>query len=151
MSAAISGPLRGNSPGAPLPSLAMGFRPEAIRGTNGNGAVVDYRLTRQAVVREYRKGRLSRLDICDAHPELQRAASGAGTRTDEPCPICEEEPLTLVTYAFGPRLGPGGRCVTSAKEMAALSRGRAQVACYVVEVCPGCAWNHLTRVFHVGG
>jgi hypothetical protein len=26
-----------------------------------------------------------------------------------------------------------------------------QVACYVVEVCPACAWNHLTRVFHVGG
>jgi hypothetical protein len=25
------------------------------------------------------------------------------------------------------------------------------VACYVGEVCPGCAWNHLTRVFQVGG
>jgi Family of unknown function (DUF5318) len=143
--------VRGIGSGAPLPSLAMSFRPEAIRGANGNGAVVDYRLTRQAVVREYRKGRLSRLDVCDAHPELQRAASGAGTVTDEPCPICEEEPLTLVTYAFGPRLPPGGRCVASAREMRALTRGGAQVACYVVEVCPGCAWNHLTRVFHVGG
>ena len=80
----------------------MGFRPEAIRGTNGNGAVVDYRLTRQAVVREYRKGRLSRLDICDAHPELQRAASGAGTQTQEPCPICEEEPLSWSTCCTRP-------------------------------------------------
>ena len=129
----------------------MSFRPEAIRGANGTGGVVDYRLTRQAVVREYRKGRLSRLDICDAHPELQRAAAGAGAQTQEPCPICEEEPLSLVTYAFGPRLPAGGRCVSTAKEMRALSRGRHQVACYVVEVCLGCAWNHLSRVFHVGG
>jgi hypothetical protein len=129
----------------------MSFRLEAIRGATQPEGVVDYRLTRQAVVREYRKGRLSRLDVCDAHPELRRAASGAGTTTSEPCPICEEEPLTLVTYAFGSRLPAGGRCVTSAREMAKLARGAVPVACYVVEVCTGCAWNHLTRVFHVGG
>jgi tRNA/tmRNA/rRNA uracil-C5-methylase (TrmA/RlmC/RlmD family) len=35
--------------------------------------------------------------------------------------------------------------------MAKLSRGRATITCYVVEVCPGCAWNHLTRAFQVGG
>jgi hypothetical protein len=35
--------------------------------------------------------------------------------------------------------------------MAKLSRRREPVACYVVEVCPECAWNHLTRVFQVGG
>ena len=150
-SSVTSGATEGSGPGAPLPSLAMSFRPEAIRGANGTGAVVDYRLTRQAVVREYRKGRLSRLDVCDAHPELRRAATGAGTVTAEPCPICEEEPVTLVTYAFGPRLPAGGRCVSTAREMAKLARGRSQVACYVVEVCTGCAWNHLTRVFHVGG
>ena len=129
----------------------MSFRPEAIRGPNGAGGVVDYRLTRQAVVREYRKGRLSKLDVCYAHPELRRAAVGAGTPTQEPCPICEEEAVILVTYAFGARLPAGGRCVTSASEMAKLARNRTPVACYVVEVCPGCAWNHLTRVFHVGG
>ena len=33
----------------------MSFRPEALRGGDGTGGVVDYRLTRQAVVREYRK------------------------------------------------------------------------------------------------
>src|SRR5262245_58087021 len=138
-------------PPIPLPSLLMSFRPEAIRGVSSNGGVVDYRLTRQAVVREYRKGRLSRLDVCDAHPELQRAAAGAGAPTSEPCPICEEEAVVLVTYAFGPRLPAGGRCVTTAKEMTRLTRGPVQVSCYVVEVCPGCAWNHLTRVFQVGG
>jgi hypothetical protein len=129
----------------------MSFRPEAIRGAGDAEGVVDYRLTRQAVVREYRKGRLSRLDVCDAHPELRRAAIGAGTATTEPCPICEEEPVTLVTYAFGARLPAGGRCVTNAREMAKLARGPSSVACYVVEVCTGCAWNHLTKVFRVGG
>jgi hypothetical protein len=129
----------------------MSFRPEAIRGSGGTGGVVDYRLTRQSVVREYRKGRLSRLDVCDAHPELRRAAAAVGAPTQEPCPICEEEFLTLVTYAFGPRLPAGGRCITTAREMTRLARGRAPVACYVVEVCPSCAWNHLNRVFHVGG
>jgi hypothetical protein len=129
----------------------MSFRPEAIRGASSNGAVVDYRLTRQSVVQQYRKGRLSRLDVCDAHPELSRAATMASRPTDEACPICEESQVVLVTYAFGPRLPAGGRCITTAREMAKLSRGPATFTCYVVEVCPDCAWNHLTRVFQVGG
>jgi hypothetical protein len=129
----------------------MSFRPEAIRGASSNGAVVDYRLTRLSVVQQYRKGRLSRLDVCDAHPELRRAATTASRPTNEPCPICEESQVVLVTYAFGPRLPAGGRCITTAREMAKLSRGPATITCYVVEVCPGCAWNHLTRVFQVGG
>jgi hypothetical protein len=146
----------------------MTFRPEAIRGAGGlttsggpggsggrhtgNAAgVVDYRLARQQVIKQFQKGRLSKLDVCDAHPELRRAASGAGKPTDEPCPICEEGPLSLVTYAFGSRLPAGGRCVTTAKDMARLSQRRSQVTCYVVEVCPDCAWNHLARVFQVGG
>jgi hypothetical protein len=129
----------------------MSFRPEAIRGPGGAGAVIDYRLTRQSVIAQFRKGRLSRLDVCDAHPELRRAASMASRPTDEACPICEEASVALVTYAFGPRLPAGGRCITSAREIAKLARGRAQITCYVVEVCPGCGWNHLTRAFQVGG
>jgi hypothetical protein len=133
----------------------MTLRPEAIRGTGATGAgatsVVDYRLARQQVIQQYRKGRLSRLDICDAHPELRRAALGASQPTHEVCPICEDENVALVTYAFGPRLPAGGRCISTARDLDKLSRGKTQVACYVVEVCPGCAWNHLNRVFHVGG
>lgn len=135
----------------PLPSLAMGFRMEAIRGRDGTGAVVDYRLTRQSVIAQFRKGRLSRLDVCDAHPELRRAAERASSPTDEVCPICEEHDLALVTYAFGPRLPAGGRCITSMRELAKLERSRAEITCYVVEVCPGCGWNHLSRTFLVGG
>lgn len=132
----------------------MTLRPESIRGSGAASAastgVVDYRLARQQVIQQFQKGRLSRLDVCDAHPELRRAAKGAGQPTTETCPICEDEALALVTYAFGPRLPAGGRCVSTANELAKLARGKAQVTCYVVEVCPACAWNHLARVFHVG-
>jgi hypothetical protein len=151
-----SGPAGNTAAKLSLASLAMSFRPEAIRGRGsgggtGDSGVVDYRLQRQQVIQQFRKGRLSRLDVCDAHPELRRAAAGVGQPTRETCPICEDEKLSLVTYAFGPRLPAHGRCITKASEIDKLARGRAQVACYVVEVCPACAWNHLTRVFHVGG
>lgn len=134
----------------------MSFRSEAVEHPGGRRShratgVVDYRLARRQVITQFRKGRLSRLDVCDAHPELRRAATGVGEHTAESCPICERGPLTLVTYAFGPRLSPGGRCIASVRELANLRRGSASIACYVVEVCLDCAWNHLRRVFHVGG
>ena len=132
----------------------MSFRPEAIRGGDGNGrsgGVVDYRLTRQSVVSQYRKGRLSRLDVCDAHPELLRNAQHCAQPASEECPICETPgQLVLVTYVFGSRLPPSGRCMTSTRELARLDRGTRELAAYVVEVCRTCRWNHLLRSFPVG-
>ena len=131
----------------------MPFRPEAIRGAGPGspGASIDYRLARLAVVSEYRKGRLARHEVCDAHPELRRAAAQASEPTAMECPICEEDNVVLVTYAFGSRLPPSGRCITAKGELAKLAKGRAQLACYVVEVCPSCSWNHLARTFLLGG
>jgi hypothetical protein len=62
------------------------FRPDLLgaraQGTEHAG-VVDYRLARQALLSEFRKGRLARHQVCDAHPELVRNARelGAATRT----------------------------------------------------------------------
>jgi hypothetical protein len=133
----------------------MSFGPASLRGGTGAGAdslpgQIDYRLARNAIIKEFRRGRMSRLDVCDAHPELMRAATHVGAPTDETCPICEERPLVLVSYAFGPHLPPSGQCFTSAAELARLSRRAGQVACYVVEVCPDCRWNHLTRTYVAG-
>lgn len=91
------------------------------------------------------------MDVCDAHPELLRVARHLGDPTPDDCPICGEVPVVHVSFVFGPRLPPGGRCVTSRAEMAKFSRGVAQIACYVVEVCPACAWNHLARMQVLGG
>ncbi|MEO7571696.1 MAG: DUF5318 family protein [Acidimicrobiales bacterium] len=130
----------------------MTFRPDAIRG-NGQqaaGGVIDYRLARMGVVSEFRKGRLARHEVCDAHPELKRAAQSASEATDMECPICEEDHIVLVTYAFGSRLPASGRCITTKGELAKLAKGRSQLAAYVVEVCPSCSWNHLARTFLIG-
>ena len=111
---------------------------------------VTYRLARNAVVSEYQKGRLSRMDVCDAHPELIRAAAGVGEPTEELCPICEEHNVVLVSYAFGPGLPASGRCVVTKAELARASRASTgELACYVVEVCPACRWNHLAHTFVV--
>jgi Family of unknown function (DUF5318) len=112
---------------------------------------VDYRLARNSVVSEFRKGRLSRLDICDAQPELLRAATNVGEESREDCPICEESKVRLVSYVFGSRLPPSGKCVTTKAELARLTQISGDLACYVVEVCPNCAWNHLAQTFSLGG
>jgi len=132
----------------------MSLRPEALRGAGAGTNLaghVDYRLVRNSVVSEYHKGRLSRLDVCDAHPDLMRAAANVGEEISEDCPICEEAKLRLVSYVFGSRLPPSGTCVTSQRELARLSRHGKDLACYVVEVCPSCAWNHLARRFALSG
>lgn len=111
---------------------------------------VDYRLSRQRILRQVEGGRLGKLDVCDAHPELVRAARAEGRPTNRLCPICEKEDVVLVTYAFGSGLPKGGAAVRSKADVARLARKAGEIACYVVEVCPGCAWNHLERAFSVG-
>ncbi len=132
----------------------MTFRPDLIRGAAGGTRLagqVDYRLARNAVISEFRKGRLSRLDVCDAHPELLRAATNVGEQSREDCPICEEDKVRLVSYVFGSRLPPSGTCVTSKREIARLSKSATDLTCYVVEVCPSCSWNHLAQQFSITG
>ena len=131
----------------------MSFRPETVRGAPGGSSLpgqIDYRLARNSVIKEFNRGRLSRLDVCDAHPELLRAAKSMGTRTGTACPICEEADLVHVAYAFGPRLSPGGSAFADAAELAKLTRRAGEVACYVVEVCTACSWNHLARTYAAG-
>ena len=133
-------------------AVVMSLRPEALRGAGAGATVagqVDYRLARNSMVSEFQKGRLSRLDICDAHPDLLRAATNVGDVTSEDCPICEEAKLRLVSYVFGTRLAPSGVCVTNKKELTKVARLAKDLVCYVVEVCPNCAWNHLNRSFAV--
>jgi hypothetical protein len=130
------------------------FSADTLRGAPKNGVSggqVDYRLARNSVVSAFRKGRLSKTDVCDAHPELLRAARNLGKSTHEDCPICEDARVVLVSYVFGGRLPAGGRCLSEPGELATLARRATPLACYVVEVCPECSWNHLARTFSLGG
>lgn len=125
-----------------------GFSAGALRGAGGG--VVDHRLARRHLINEFRRGRLRQDQVCDAHPELIRAARNVGSESRVVCPICQESPLRLVTYVFGPRLPSHGRCVSTAKEMAAINQRGDDLTAYVVEACVECRWHHLLRVLPVG-
>ncbi len=136
----------------------MSFSADALgKGGDGTGdrtlarAVVDHRLERRALVNEYRRGRLSRDQVCDAHPELIRAAKNLGAPSSVTCPICEEVKLVLVTYVFGPRLPAHGRCVATKADLAQFDGRADDLDAYVVEACVNCRWHHLLRVLPLGG
>jgi hypothetical protein len=116
-----------------------------------DGAGIDYRLVREATLKAWRDGALTRAQICDAQRELRRNAEFCGEIIDRPCPVCEEQDLVEVTYVFGPRLPKHGRCVTSDKELARIDARQCESQGYVVEVCVDCGWNHLTRSRQLGG
>jgi hypothetical protein len=130
----------------------MGFTADALRGGTGDrrrgGGIVDHRLARRMLINQVRLGRLRRDEVCDAHPELIRAATNVGTETKTVCPICEETNLRIVTYVFGHRLPAHGRCVTTAAELRRLShRDGCDTTAYMVEACTRCRWHHLLRVW----
>jgi hypothetical protein len=103
------------------------------------------------LINQVRVGRLGRDQVCDAHPELIRAARNVGVQTSTRCPICEQADLKLITYVFGARLPAQGRCVSTAKELRQLGARSDELTAYVVEACIECRWHHLLRVLPVGG
>lgn len=132
----------------------MSFNPGAsIRGAGSDPSTgsVDYRMARLAIVNEFKRGRLAQHEVCDAHPELRRAAANIARKTSEICPICEDAHLVLVTYAFGPHLPKQGYAVEDREDMNKVRRTTTQCTCYVVEVCAECGWNHLVQTFPVQG
>jgi hypothetical protein len=109
--------------------------------------VVDYTLAKRALLRDFRRGVLSRFEICDAHPELMRAARYLGAPATRPCPVCRSDDLRLLAYVYADGLRRNnGRAfeVEEGLKLAARERGG---ACYVVEVCTNCCWNHLSEAF----
>jgi hypothetical protein len=121
------------------------------RNTTAEGAVVEYGLVRHALLAKIAAGVLRREDVCDAHPELMRAATNIGRTTGEDCPVCEERELVEVTYVFGARLPAGGTCPLTRAELLKLERRVEPVQCYAVEVCTNCKFHHLVRKWSAGG
>jgi len=120
------------------------FRVPPPHSGNSEGHV-DYRLARASVLADYRDGLLDRAEVCDAHPELVRAARQVGRRTPGECPVCDRSRLVHVTYVFGPRLPKHGRCISLRGELTRLAKRPGTHVAFVVEVCQACSWNHLVR------
>jgi hypothetical protein len=112
--------------------------------------LVDYTLAKRATLKNLRGGRLSRHDVCDAHPDLLRAARHTGEAAEGPCPVCTEKELVHVTYVFGDALHQDSGRVWPRAGLADLHRSVDEFACYVVEVCTGCSWNHLVQRYLLG-
>jgi uncharacterized protein DUF5318 len=111
---------------------------------------IDYTLAKRARLRDWEQGRVSRYDICDAHRDLLRAALYHGEDTGQGCPVCDDGELVFVRYCFGEDLKHrNGRCFPL-EEIHDLGRDLDEFTCYVVEVCPSCAWNHLSVSFIMG-
>ena len=125
--------------------------PDGARpGRDATGARVDYSLARKAVLRAFHGGRLSRFEICDAHPDLLRAARYAGEVTQDVCPVCERGAVVLVSYVFSdelPKIENGK--VWDRTNLGPLLTFR-EARLYTVEVCPDCSWNHVRSQVVVG-
>lgn len=112
---------------------------------------VDYALARRATLHALRSGgTLTRTDVCDADTYLLRAAKYHGERTAILCPVCRKEPLTHLTYVFGDELGQYSGRIKARSELESMAREFGEFRVYVVEVCPSCAWNHLSSSFVLG-
>ena len=108
---------------------------------------ISYELEKRRVLQQYQTGVLSTHDVCDAHPELLRAAHNYSSKQSGDCPICSEITLVTVSYVFGPRLPSHGRCVNSKKDLDRIRKRKGSFTCYEVEVCTSCSWNYLTRAY----
>jgi hypothetical protein len=112
----------------------------------GSAKSVDYRLRKRSILHDFKVGRLSLYDVCDAHPEMKRIARNVGEKTRSDCPICGKEKLRLLNFVFGDTLGnDNGRVFPSKAIFNGLRDKYGTFTCYVVEVCIGCNWNQLIR------
>jgi hypothetical protein len=109
--------------------------------------VVDYTLAKRSLLREARRGILSLHEICDAHPELLRAARYVGEATSRRCPVCDRHDLRLLAYVYADELKRDNGRVWAIDKALAIAASCKGGACYVIEVCTGCSWNHLTEAF----
>jgi hypothetical protein len=109
--------------------------------------VIDYTLAKRALLRDARCGLLSVTDLCDAHPELMRAARYVGEPTRTDCPVCEKDKLVLLAYVYGDGLKQDNGRVWSIETGLKLAATHEGARCYVVEVCRSCHWNHLHEAY----
>jgi Family of unknown function (DUF5318) len=112
--------------------------------------VVDYSLRKRALLRDVYAGRVGTYEVCDASPYLKSAARFHGEPTEERCPICRRENLTLVHYIYGDELKQSAGQARTLAELPVLAMTLREFQVYVVEVCRGCAWNYLVEQYLLG-
>lgn len=118
-----------------------------LRRPHQHLGVIDYTLAKRVLLRDARIGVLGLTDLCDAHPELMRAAKYVGEPTQTDCPVCGREKLVLLAYVYGDDLRQDNGRVWSIATGKAMVAAHPGACCYVVEVCRSCQWNHLRESY----
>ncbi len=112
--------------------------------------IVDYSLRKRALLRDLHSGRIGTLEVCDASPYLKSAARFHGEPTDERCPVCRRDNLTLVHYIYGDELKQSAGQARKLAELSVLAMTLREFQVFVVEVCRSCGWNHLAEQYVLG-
>lgn len=112
--------------------------------------VVDYALQRRSLLADVHSGKVGVAEVCDASPYLLRAARFHGEPSDQTCPVCRKERLTLVSWIFGESLKHAAGSARKPEELDQLAAIHSDFSVYVVEVCRTCSWNHLVLSYVMG-
>jgi len=112
--------------------------------------IVDYSLQKRALLRDVHNGKVGTLEVCDASPYLKNAAQFHGEPTEQRCPICRRDNLTLVHYVYGDELKQSAGQARRLAELPMLEMTLGEFQVFVVEVCRSCAWNHLIEQYLLG-
>lgn len=107
-------------------------------------------MQRRALLAEVHAGRVGVGEVCDASPYLLRAARFHGEPSDQTCPMCRKERLTLVSWIFGNSLKHAAGSARNPGEIEQLANSSPDFSVYVVEVCRTCSWNHLVLSYVTG-
>lgn len=112
--------------------------------------IVDYSLQKRALLRDVHEGRIGQREVCDASPYLKNAARFHGEATDERCPVCRRDNVTLVHYVYGDELRQSAGQARKLAELPAMAMTLREFQVFVVEVCRSCSWNHLIERYLLG-
>ena len=112
--------------------------------------VVDHSLARKAAIFDVLRTGGFNSDACDADPYLLRAAKWHGEPTGVDCPICGKQELAELTYVFSKELGAFSGRLYAREDVPGMARQHGVLRVFVVEVCQGCRWNHVTTSYVVG-
>ena len=113
-------------------------------------AYVDFTLRKRATIAAIYRGLNTTSDACDAHPYLSLAAKHHGLLTQRDCPMCRRDKVHELQYTFGDQLGQYSGRIKNDSELDEMQSEFGEFRVYVVEVCLGCGWNHLTSSFLLG-
>jgi len=106
---------------------------------NARPGRIEYRLMRESIVKDYRRGRLGRLEVATPNPNCCGSRRTSGGRQTPSAPSVSKN-SSSTSCSPSSRPSPGGLPMTDLGSLSKATRKSSELACYLVEVCTGCSW-----------